>query len=132
MIESANRGGRRGACACACVEPCEPRSLVKNLLAGLMVASFAVVGCSKATPPGGEGAFSNELKGAPTARVGVPDDGVKPKTLPIPPQQTARVGVPDDGVKPGPVAPILPSRAGVPDDSVKPKPGTVGPKPTAP
>ena len=110
MIESANRGGRRGACACACVEPCEPRSLVKNLLAGLMVASFAVVGCSKATPPGGEGAFSNELKGAPTARVGVPDDGVKP----------------------GPVAPILPSRAGVPDDSVKPKPGTVGPKPTAP
>ena len=83
---------------------------MKNLLAGLMVASFAVVGCSKATPPGGEGAFSNELKGAPTARVGVPDDGVKPKTLPIPPQQTARV----------------------PDDSVKPKPGTVGPKPTAP
>jgi len=95
------------------------------------LASLALVACSKATPPGGEGAFSNELKaapGAPVARGGQNDDGIKP--APLAPIVNGRGGQNDDGVKPAPLAPIVNGRGGQNDDGVKPAP--VKPAPVAP
>lgn len=88
---------------------------------GLLLAmALATAACSRETPAA-DGAFTAELKAppaprTPVARVGVPDDGVKPAPLPI-----TKGGVPDDSVKPV-------ARGGVPDDSVKPRP--VAPLPT--
>jgi hypothetical protein len=100
---------------------------VKNIIAGLLVvASFAVVGCSKDAPSGGQGAFANDLKGP--AKTGTNDDSVKPKLSPVAPAQTARGGIPDDSVKPAPGVLPQPARGGIPDDSIKPATGPL-PKP---
>ncbi len=82
-----------------------------------------VTACSKPTEGG---SFSNDLKGAPVQRGGIPDDSIKPAPVPtVKPVQ--RGGVADDGVKPAPT-PTL-QRGGIPDDSIKPKPGSPVPVP---
>jgi hypothetical protein len=96
---------------------------------GIAIAS---TGCSRDTPST-EGAFANDLKGAPpapprapVARVGVADDGVK--VAPLKAVPISKAGVPDDSVKVAPPPTI--GKGGIPDDSIKPRPP--GPLPTPP
>ena len=86
--------------------------LFRSVLLAAIAVSFASA-CSRETPTG-EGAFANELKGAP----------------PGPRGPVAKGGIADDTIKPGPIAPVAPvAKGGIPDDSIKPRIPTPLPKP---
>lgn len=112
----------------------------------LALALVPAVGCDKKTD--GPSPFANELRatpGAPVARGGKTDDGIKPVSPAA--GTAARVGTADDTIKPAPITPtgkaggsddsIRPvgpagtvARGGKDDDSIKPLPaGPVGPAP---
>jgi hypothetical protein len=99
------------------------------LLALAAVSFVSAAACSKAPAEGSGGAGSalaNDLRGAPVAKGGIPDDSIRPVVgAPLPGKPTvpvAKGGVPDDSVKPVTLPKPAVAKGAVADDGVKPAP----------